>query len=110
MSFMKPQVYKGEYFEVNTSAGTEIVPTDYVGRTMAVHVDALLNYLEGTPDDPEEVCEVHSGWLARMSAPDYLDCTDWSAHRTETEATEYLNEMYGDDEGDEDEDEDGDEE
>lgn len=106
MSFMQPQVYKGEYFQVNTSAGTEIVPADVIGRTMNVHVDALLNYLEGRPDDPDEVCEVHSGWLARMSAPGYMDCTAWTAHASEIEATEYLADMYGDDDEDEDEDED----
>lgn len=98
---MQPQVYKGEYFKVDTSEGTEIVPVDVVGRTMNAHVDALLNYLEGRPTDPEEVCEVHSGWLARMSAPGYMDCTAWTAHASESEATKYLTDMYGgDDEGD----------
>lgn len=95
MSFMQPQVYLGEYFRVNTSAGTEFVPCDIIGRTMAVHVEALANYLEGKPDDPEECCDVSTGWLARLSAPGYLDCTDWTAHKTEAEARAYLVEMYG---------------
>jgi len=102
MSFMQPQVYRGLYFKVNTSQGTEIVPSDTIGRTMAVDVSALLNYLQGTPDDPEEMCECHDGWLARLSAPGYLDCTDWTAHATESEARAYLAEMYGDEDEDED--------
>lgn len=56
MPFMQPQVYRGEYFEVNTSAGTEIVPTDVIGRTMNAHVDALLNYLECTPEPFRDAC------------------------------------------------------
>jgi hypothetical protein len=94
-SFMQPEVYRGDYFSVNTSAGTEVVPCDVIGRTMDVHVEALLNYLEGTPDDPDETCAVQTGWLARMSAPGYLDCTDWTAHATEEAARAYLVDTYG---------------
>lgn len=94
-SFMRPYIEHGDYFKVNTSAGTEIVPCDVIGRTMNVHVDALLNYLEGTPDDPEELCEVQTGWLARMSAPGYMDCTDWSAHASEDDARAFLLDTYG---------------
>ncbi len=103
MSFMQPQIYRADYLKVNTSIGTEIVPCDVIGRTMNVHIDALLNYLEGTPDDPDELYEVSTGYLARLSAPGYMDCTDWTAHATADEAREYLREMYGDDdtEGDE---------
>ena len=99
MSFMQPQIYRGTYFKVNTSCGTEIVPTDVIGRTMNVHVEALLNYLEGTPDDDDEMCEVREGWLARWCVPGYLDCicTDWSAHESEADARAYLDDMYGED-------------
>lgn len=97
MAFMKPEIYHGTYFQVSTTMGNETVPTDIIGRTMAVHVDALLNYLKGTPDDPEECCEVLTGWLARMSAPGYLDCTDWTTHKSEQAAQAYLADMYGTD-------------
>ena len=36
-------------------------------------------------------------WLARLSAPGYMDCTDWAAFGTRKEAEEYLIEYYGDD-------------
>ncbi len=98
MSFMKPQVYKGTYFEVDTTEGLQVVPTDVIGRTMNVHVEALLNYLEGRPLDDEQMCEVQEGWLARMSAPGYLDCTPWSAHASESDAHQFLEQQYGSDE------------
>ena len=97
-AFMQPSIHEGTYFQVNTSAGTEIIPTDVIGHAQAVEASALLDHLEGKPDDPEEVIEVREGWLARLSAPGYLDCTDWTAHATEDAAKDYLIETYGDDE------------
>lgn len=97
MSFMQKQVEFGTYFQVDTSAGTETVPTDVIGRTVATHVEALLNYLEGTPLDEEETCEVKSGWLARWAAPGYMDCTPWTAFPTEAAAHAYLDESDEDD-------------
>ncbi|MNK49863.1 hypothetical protein D3C87_687280 [compost metagenome] len=94
MAIMKPQVYQGDYFAVNTSQGTEVVTADDVGRTCATHVEALLNYLSGTPDDADELCELKNGWLARMSAPGYLDCTDWTAYPTEAAARAALDDMF----------------
>ena len=36
------------------------------------------------------------GWFARLSAPGYLDCTDWSGpFASPAEASGYLREMYG---------------
>ena len=99
MSFMKPQIYRGDYFEVDTSTGTEIVPADIVGggRTASIAVEALLNYLEGTPDDADGLIEIKRGWLARMSAPGYMDCTEWMAFETQWEALVYLVDHYMDD-------------
>lgn len=36
-----------------------------------------------------------------MSAPGYLDCTEWCVFDSVKEAREYLKEYYGDDESDE---------
>ena len=97
MSFMQQQIYESYYFEIETTAGTEIVPADVIGRYALTPVESFLNYLEGTPLDPDGDAQVEHGWLARLSAPGYMDCTDWSAHKTEQEAREYLEEMYGSD-------------
>jgi hypothetical protein len=94
---MQPQIYRDWYFEIDTTHGTEIVPSGYIGRTCATNVEAFLDYLEGSPMDDEATIDCQLGWLARLSAPGYLDCTEWTAHATEQEARDYLNEMYGDD-------------
>jgi hypothetical protein len=94
-SFMKPQVYRGSYFSIETSAGTEIVPSDVIGRTVGTDVSAFADYLEGNPQDDDEVIECQEGWLARMSAPGYMDCTAWEAHKTEDAAWDSLVENYG---------------
>ena len=97
-AFMQPHIEHGTYYTVDTTSGTETVPTDVAGT--ATTPKDLMDFLEGKPQDPDEVLEVQTGWLARMSASGYMDCTDWTAHETEQEAMEYLVEMYGDDEGD----------
>lgn len=97
MSFMHPQVYEDDYFEIDTTAGTEIVPGDVIGRTCATHVEAFLNYLEGSPLDPDEEIPVKHGWLARMSAPGFLDCTTWTTHETQFDALAHLVDYYMDD-------------
>ena len=98
-SFLRPVIEHGEYFEVETSIGTEIVPADAVSRlTETVFVGFLLNYLEGQPLDDCAELERKTGWLARMSAPGYMDATPWSAFESEQEAWDYLTEYYGDDE------------
>lgn len=106
MSFMKPYVESALYFEIETTCGLEIVPASAIGRTCSTAAEAFANYVEGNIQDEDELIEVKEGFLARMSAPGYMDCTDWTAHATEKEALAYLAEMYGDDTGDEEESED----
>lgn len=100
MAFMQPQVYFGGYFAVETTHGTEIVPDDVIGRTMGTAAEAFENYVDGEIEDPDEVIEHKTGWLARLSAPGYMDCTDWTVHKSESEARTYLSEAYGDDSDD----------
>lgn len=43
-----------------------------------------------------KILERNAGYFARLSAPGYLDCTEWNGpFETELEAEEYLVEMYG---------------
>lgn len=99
MPFMKPEIIKGLYFAIDTTCGTEIVPADLIGRTVSTHVEAFANYLEGEPLDSEECAECREGWLARMSAPGYLDCTAWGAYSSRAAAESALSEMYSDESG-----------
>lgn len=101
MAFMKPEVYEGQYYEVSANHGeTHIVPFDVVGNMN--QYAALADYVEGEIDNPDDNTELCRGWLCRLSAPGYLDCTEWSAFETEQEARDYLADMYGDDEDEDD--------
>jgi hypothetical protein len=95
-SFQKPQIEATEYFIVRTTVDDEVIPADVIGRTCATHVEALLNYLEGDPRDDDELVPIKHGWLARLSAPGYMDCTEWSAHDSWEDAAIYLINTYGD--------------
>lgn len=96
MSFMQPVVYQSDYFAIETTHGTEIVPCDLVCRG-AITTSKLADYLEGKPLNPEEIVVASPGWVGRMSAPGYLDCTDWIAGKTEQEIRAYLEDMYMED-------------
>lgn len=96
MAFMQPCVEYAQYYEVSCNRGeTTIIPADVVGtpRTLADFRD----YVEGTIDEDQDMPELQTGWLARLSAPGYMDCTDWSIHPSKAAALEYLAETYGDD-------------
>jgi hypothetical protein len=92
MAFMEPEIYRGEYYAVDTSIGNEIVPADVVGTVNSVA--DLAEYVEGEISDSVPP-PVKTGWLFRLSAPGYLDCTDWSVADSEEEARAELEEMYG---------------
>ena len=118
--FMQPEIWQGDAWEVSANHGeTHIVPTDVVGVPYnypgIIHsADVFQPYVDGTVDTYENgapVAEVRRNvWFARLSAPGYMDSTEYSVFETEEEAREYLAETYGDDielNKDEDEDEDG---
>lgn len=103
---MEPEVYFGAYYEVETTADTFIVPHDVVGNVS--ELKDFNDYVEGEPlgcywDEPEPYEEgkiyYNEGWLARLQMPGYLDCTEWSAYKTEAEAYNALLEMYGNETG-----------
>jgi hypothetical protein len=62
--------------------------------------ETIEEYIEGEPDTWENI----QGYGARLSAPGYLDCTDWAVFGSKEDAEQYLNEQYPEDEEDEDED------
>lgn len=99
MSHLRPQAVHGLFLVVETDAGTEMFPADLVGVSKEGNLDPLkLNlkdYIEG-----REVFEVECvlGWFSRLSAPGYMDCTDWSGpFPSEAAALAHLEEMYGED-------------
>lgn len=97
MAFMQRQVTeKQKWYQVETSQGTEFVSFDLLGNYPDIH--DITAHCEGSPI----TWEVIEGYGARLSAPGYLDCTEWSVHDTEKEAEDYLEEMYPEEEDGED--------
>ena len=97
------------WLRVETTHGTEYVSVADTGlfvrdsQTLthpmsdAERVDTvrkIQQYTEGEPQEWENV----KGYGARLSAPGYLDCTEWDVFDTEKEAQEYLEENYPEDE------------
>jgi len=86
--FMEPEFYEGPWIEIDANHGNSHYPdegySDYEYRSFGGDFDAT-------------VTRHPHGVLCRLSAPGYLDCTDWTAFETREEAEEYLVETYGDD-------------
>ncbi|SRR6266550_4100427 len=109
MSFMEKQVREGRWLRVETMGGS----TEYVSV-----FDTGLDIPNGNNfDDPDvaktigqytedrpETWENIKGYGARLSAPGYLDCTEWTVFDTSEEAEEYLKEMDIDEDSTDDED------
>jgi hypothetical protein len=123
---MRPVIECGDCWECETTNGEGfVVPSDLVsipnhdrydnGQTIDADDDnpapdslrklaALADYMgEGCSGDSVQSAIVRRGvYLCRMSAPGYMDCTDWEAHDSAQAAASSLIENYdnADDEGD----------
>lgn len=77
-SFMKPYINKGWYVMVEGSW----IPADYVDTSM------------GDTDSGKEEAKAY-GYFARLSAPGYMDCTEWDGpFKSISEASRHLVDMY----------------
>ena len=105
--FMQHQVTgKQTWLRVETTIGTEFLPVDLTGDLPASEFLAdgvteensadVQTYCEGKVQSWENI----TGFGARLSAPGYLDCTEWTVFDTEEEAREYLEEYYPESEED----------
>jgi hypothetical protein len=120
MGHMQIETRLTTWVEVDAYSGTTFIPADVFSADegKAIHDfidgesdelteevrDALDAYVEGGGESVRSV-SVRGGWGARLSAPGYLDCTEWSVFDTEEEARESVAEMYGEDEEDEEDEE-----
>ena len=80
-TFMEPQVERDEWFIYESTDGLCCVPYCYRWDIEEEDIQDIVND-----------CEV--GYGARLSAPGYMDCTDWTVFDTEQEAIDYLAETY----------------
>lgn len=75
MAFLIPEYVDGRWARVTDWAGeVYVTPEEYLGD--------LLSDLGSTPEPPEIIQAVG----VRLSAPGYLDATDWYLAETETDA------------------------
>ena len=96
MAFMKPIVEYMAMYHVETNMGTEYVPEEVCGpidlEGDGNDGEELLAYLEGRRI---QGVERRTGWYGRLSAPGYLDCTDWQGpYPTTEEALDSIKEQY----------------
>jgi len=85
MTFMQQEIAYSQWYEVeDTDGGTYWYDAHLFSRDEVKAFGVIKSMTDG--------------WGARLSAPGYLDCTDWCVFETEAEATEYLDDTYGDDE------------
>lgn len=112
MDFMQQQITeKMDGWEVETENGTSFVPDDVVSVPGRLRFGAIVERMGVTADEVtvfdllasrlSDYVDGHGIWrieaitdryFARMSAPGYLDCTDWAAFKTLAEARAYLRE------------------
>lgn len=79
--FMRPNIVQISMVEIDTTDGVVMLPVDHlplevsnVTKVTAIHADK---------------------WFSRLSAPGYLDCTDWiGPFDDEREALEALFQLY----------------
>ena len=92
MAHMEKQEFSGLYYEVETREGTTFVPSDVCGSVPGMEVDTM--YCK--PDEHDDIWDnavstlsdyvgngienitPREGTLYRLSAPGYMDCTDWT--------------------------------
>ena len=110
-NFMQRQItHKQAWLRVETTHGTEFVDATSLfvrdSRTLTHSLSdderfaLVLEIQEYTEGEPQE-WETIRGYGARLSAPGYLDCTEWNVFDTVEEAEKYLDDTYP--EGEEDE-------
>ena len=109
--FMQKQVTGLEtWVELDGPSGVTALPVDVLtkdefaiaesvtGDGNAASEDLTAHFGEYYEGSRIDTVSVRQGYGARLSAPGYLDCTEWTVFDTEEEAREYLEEMYPDDE------------
>ena len=105
MAFMQPEVTeKQEWAEVETTAGIWWVPFDVLSKSEAESArrgdfESLLKYTEGNAVYLDQ-SGIKKGYGVRLSAPGYMDATDWEVYDSKKEALKRAKELV--EEGEED--------
>jgi hypothetical protein len=89
MAFMQPEIIHDLFLIVETRDGDTVIPADAAFSqkwTEALFVPHCAG-----------MGAARYAFGARLSAPGYMDCTEWSLYDSEEEAREGLADVYGDD-------------
>jgi hypothetical protein len=97
--FMVPEFYETDVFECEDRYGTtQWIPADLFWNAAGTPtLDDLDTYRDEQMGPIVQYTRKH-GWLGRMTAPGYLDCTSWYFAETEAEVKKYLGEYHMSDE------------
>lgn len=104
MGFMQPQVTgRQKWIEMAGDDGIFWLSYDALSRDEMAFAESVSGDANADPADLEAELgeyypgkllgvEVVEGYGARLSAPGYMDCTDWTVFETQEEAEAYLKE------------------
>lgn len=96
MSFMQEQIIYDRWIEIDSKEGTFFIPQDLIGKTTEPRLSDCAPFIPCLPQNVISM-RIIDGYGARLSAPGYLDCTEWTVFPTKEQAQKFLTEMYGDD-------------
>ena len=99
MSFMKPEIWQDSYHLVQGRCGSTVYDSTYGLPAGETDPEVIASYLDCQPEELIEIEYHPSGWLYRLSAPGYLDCTETGSAETEAEAIKAILDLYGNDDG-----------
>src|SRR5580692_9842848 len=110
MAHMRPEVQKLVMYHVESNEGDELVPENLCGDLRIENknivwsqgpVFVVADYTDARVEEIKSI-ERKEGFYSRLSAPGYLDCTDWiGPYKTSKEALDAVKEEYEvDDNGD----------
>lgn len=85
MAFMQPEYTEDKrWWQIDGSCGIALFPAEMFSREQAI-----CNY-DGTPFEVEET----SGFGVRLSAPGYMDCTEWDVFDSIKECRDFVEECW----------------
>lgn len=106
-SFMKPEIFHGNYVEISGDNGSIFLPLEHLSLSLETGIN--YDFADLPEEDMEEVAKayqnhiegnaeinfvsVNTGYVYRLSASGYMDCTDFSVAESEEEALKNLLDM-----------------
>ena len=99
--FMSPEIIRDRnVLLVETMNGMECVPGDTLGlpdppsieddESCQSYATKVSDYCQGGIVDVESACQPMSGYVCRMSASGYMDCSEWIFCETESDVLRWL--------------------